>query len=109
MSVRLSLSNLSIFLLLFCCGQNKQYFHTEIFCEKKSYLVRYTRVDEIKKSIELDKEAKKRDGTTENYTLIFASGGRSLKLNISLDDIEKCSFREIPVQSPDKNIIKYSR
>lgn len=108
MSDKSNLSKFSTFFLLFCCNQNEQYFHTEIVCDTKAYLVRYTRIEEIKKSIERDKEIKRKEGTSENYTLIFASGGRSLKLNVPLEKIDGCAFREIPVQNPDKNITKYS-
>ncbi len=63
---------------------------------------------EVQDSINKDNEDKKRLGTSEDYTLIYASGGRSVKIQkVSPEDILKCSLREIPVIRPDKNITKY--
>ncbi len=72
-------------------------------------LVRYTTLKEVQASIAKDNEDKKKFGTSENYTVIYASGTRSLKIpGVAPEDMYKCALREIPVLNPDKNIIKYN-
>ena len=111
MSVKLKLLSSLLFLgLITSCGAPKQYFHVEISCPgKRTVLVRYVTLKEVQASILRDIEEKKKAGTSEDYTVIYASGDRSLKIDgVAPGDMDKCTMREIPVINPDKNIIKYS-
>lgn len=72
-------------------------------------MVRYTTLKEVQASIFKNNEDKKKFGTNENYTVIYAYGSRSLKIaGISPEDMYKCVLREIPVLNPDMNVIKYN-
>lgn len=87
-----------------------QFTHVEISCPEKSLiLVRYVSLGEVKTSIMRNIDEKQKNKTSENYTVIYASGGRSVKIqNILPEQMIECALREIPVLLPDKNITKYT-
>ncbi|MBU6141114.1 MAG: hypothetical protein KGP29_06145 [Proteobacteria bacterium] len=93
-----------------CSMKKKALMHTEISClGKPAVLVRYTYLEEVKASIKKNYLNKQRLKTTEDYSVIYASGGRSVKIQgVSPEKILECSLREIPVLRPDKNIVKYT-
>jgi hypothetical protein len=92
------------------CAEEKKFFHVEISCPgRQTILVRYITLKEVQASIARDIEVKKQGGTSEDYTVIYGSGGRSLKISkVSPEDSLKCVLTEIPVINPDKNITKYN-
>jgi len=95
----------SIFFLLFSCSK-KQYVHTEISCpEKPVTLIRYANMNEIKASIARANELKKKSESSDGYTVIYVSGGRSLVIGVSPENMYKCTMREIPVIHPDKDLL----
>lgn len=107
MSDKLKLLSSILFLLFSSCSK-KEYSHTEITCPGKPVmLARYTSVEDVKISIVKANETKKKAETTENYTIIKSYGGLSLVINVSPEDMYKCTLREIPVIHPDKNMTKY--
>ncbi|MBM3580296.1 MAG: hypothetical protein FJX34_05965 [Alphaproteobacteria bacterium] len=108
MLVRLSLISF-VLLLLSCGGQKRQYFHTEILCDgKPPIMVRYTKPEEVRASIIWGDAEKRKKRTSENYTVIYASGDRSVKIqNIPPEEMLKCQLRTITVINPDKRITKF--
>lgn len=74
---------------------------------KRPILVRYTYPEEVTSSIRRNIRDKRAMRGNQDYTVIYASGGRSVKISVAPERMKGCSLRAIPVLNPDKNMIKY--
>ena len=99
---------LLLLLITASCGQEKIY-NTEIFCPNKpSILIKFARAKNVKIGIEKAYFKKKRQGTSENYTVISFSDKSSVKIEkISPEEMIKCVLRESRLGAVDRRYVHH--
>lgn len=110
MSDKLNRNKFLLFLLLLLAATSckVEVYDTEISCPNGLHvLVKFARKDEVQIAIQNAAIIKKRDGSSETYTVIRLKDKRSFKIEkLPPEDALKCTLRESRIGTFNKSYVK---